>query len=90
MRGGPARSRLQAGGEWAEYRALVVGQMSEEEKLARSYRLRGEELRTLADLDRNRRTREMLLEVASDYERMAQSLDGIDRTNRVVSRLSSY
>jgi hypothetical protein len=63
--------------------------MNKEQELARSYRLRGEELRTLADLDRDRRTRETLLGVARDYERMAQTLEAIDHTNQAVSRLSS-
>ena len=64
--------------------------MSEEQDLARSYRLRAEELRTLADLDRDRRTRETLLGIARDYDRMAQSFEAIDLTNRAVSRLGSH
>ena len=60
--------------------------MTEQKRIAESYRLRAEELRTIADLDRHSQTYEALSKVASDYELMAQSLDAIDRTKRTLAR----
>ena len=60
--------------------------MSTETALAANYRVRAEELRTLAEADRMIETRKMLLRVARDYEQMAESLEAIDRTNRNTRR----
>lgn len=56
--------------------------MDSESNAARRYRLYAEELRTMADDDGHRRTREMLLEVARDYELMAQSCGAIAESRR--------
>ena len=60
--------------------------MSEELKLAQGYRLRAEALRTLADMDDNRKTSDALKGVAKDYERIVETLELIDRTNRSMKR----
>ena len=57
-----------------------------EERLAESYRLRAEELRTLAELDGQPHTREMLLRVASDYEKMALSVASIAQSKQLLSK----
>jgi hypothetical protein len=64
-------------------RALAL---SDEQELAQSYRIRAEELRTISELDENRHTRDMLVEVAKDYDRMATTMDAIDHTNKTMSR----
>jgi len=58
--------------------------MSEEQELAQSYRFRAEELRAIADLDRETTNREILMNVARDYDRRARNLEVIDRTNKGV------
>ncbi len=60
--------------------------MSQERDIAESYRVRAEEIRIIAELDRHSETREMLERVAKDYERMARTLDDIDTSNRLLSR----
>jgi hypothetical protein len=47
--------------------------MTEEKRMAASYRLRAEELRTIADLDRRSQTYDALFKVASDYDRKARN-----------------
>ncbi len=53
---------------------------------ARYYRLRAEECRTLAELDREAHTRDLLIEVAQSYERIARSLDAIAESKVILSR----
>ena len=60
--------------------------MTAETALAASYRVRAEELRTLADADTMIETRKMLIRIARDYEQMADSLEAIDRSNRNAQR----
>ena len=60
--------------------------MSQERDIAESYRVRAEEIRIIAELDRHSETREMLERVAKDYERMARTLDEIDTSNHLLSR----
>lgn len=55
--------------------------MTTESTVAKSYRLRAEELRTLAALDENVRSKEALIKVASDYDRMAVTADAIDNAH---------
>ena len=60
--------------------------MSEEIDTANRYRVHAEELRVIAEQDRDRDTRRMLLRVADDYDHMADTLEAIDRTNKAVHR----
>lgn len=60
--------------------------MTAETALAASYRVRAEQLRTLADADTMVETRKMLIRIARDYEQMADSLEAIDRSNRNAQR----
>jgi hypothetical protein len=60
--------------------------MSIETETAQRYRVRSEELRTIAGDDRNHITHDALLKIAADYERMANTLDAIDRTNQVLHK----
>jgi hypothetical protein len=53
--------------------------MSEEKLLVESYRIRAQQLRALAEMDDQFQTREMLLKVAVDYDRMAERLDAEQR-----------
>ena len=61
--------------------------MSEARELAQSYRFRAEELRAIADLDRDTPNREILIQVAQDYDRMAHSMEAVGRTHRSISRV---
>jgi hypothetical protein len=54
--------------------------------LAQSYRIRAEELRTLAEMDEHAKTKEQLIGVARDYDRMAETLEAIDRTNKTLHK----
>ena len=60
--------------------------MSEERDIAESYRVRGEEIRIIADMDRHEATRALLIKVAEDYERMAKTMDGIAERNEAMLR----
>jgi hypothetical protein len=63
--------------------------MSEEANTARRYRAHAEELRAIADGEREANTKDTLLRIAEDYERMAGTLDAIDRTNKAMKKRSS-
>ena len=60
--------------------------MSEELDTAKRYRLRAEELKIIAEDEGAQRTRLTLRQIADDYERMAETLEAIDRTNRAIAR----
>jgi hypothetical protein len=60
--------------------------MSEELDTARRYRQRAEELRIVAQDERDKVTRSTLQRIAADYERMAETMEAIDRTNKAISR----
>ena len=60
--------------------------MSEELDTARRYRQRAEELRIIAEDETSKETRSTLWKIAADYERMAESLEAIDRTNTSLAR----
>jgi hypothetical protein len=57
---------------------------SEELLLAARYRTHAEELRVIAESDRDRTSSRMLLRIAVDYDRMASILEEIDKTNRSI------
>ena len=63
-----------------ESRRLQGKDMNELQRLAKSYRSRAEELRTLAEKDRCEQTCRMLVCVAYNYEQMAASADAIERS----------
>jgi predicted kinase len=58
--------------------------MSEELEAAQRYRMHAEQLRTIAADTVDEKSRDMLLQIADDYDRMALSLQSIDRTNKVL------
>jgi hypothetical protein len=64
----------------------VDDEMSEERDIAEGYRVRAEEIRTIASIDRHFQTRELLLRVAADYDKMAITMDNIARTNEVLRK----
>jgi predicted kinase len=58
--------------------------VSEELEAAQRYRMHAEELRTIAAESHDPKSRDVLLQIAQDYDRMALSLQSIDRTNKVL------
>ena len=56
--------------------------MSEELETAQRYRLHAEGLRLIAEGMGDQPNRRILLDVANDYDRMARSLEAIERRNR--------
>ena len=60
--------------------------MRQENEVARRYRLFAEELRSIADMDRDHTTSQKLLGVARDYDRMAASMDAIGMSRDNLSR----
>jgi hypothetical protein len=62
--------------------------MSEEADTALRYRQNAEELRVIAEGERDPNTKDALLGIATDYERMAATLEAIDRTNKAMKRRS--
>lgn len=56
--------------------------MSYEVQSAKRYREQAEELRAIAGRDDGGKTRDKLLDIAADYERIATNLEAIDRSNR--------
>ena len=57
--------------------------MSYELDAAARYRNHAEELRTIAEADRLVQTREMLLRVAWDYDRMARNMEELDAMHHI-------
>ncbi len=62
------------------------GRVTKEQESAERYRVRAEELRVIAEMDRNEETRQILLGIARDYEKMAISMDKIEATNRLLGK----
>jgi hypothetical protein len=60
---------------------------TDEQTTAHHYRIKAEELRTMAAEDLNPRTRDALFNVAEEYERMARTMETIDRTNKKIRKL---
>ena len=60
--------------------------MSEELDTAQRYRVRAEELRSIAAEDLTHSNREALERIARDYERMARTLEAIDLSNRSLRK----
>ena len=58
--------------------------MSEELRTAARYRLHGEELRVIAADKTALINREILLGLAVDYDRMADTMEAIDKTNKAM------
>jgi hypothetical protein len=55
--------------------------MSEDLDTAKRYRQRAEELRIIATDDRTGENRAALERIARDYDRMAETMETLDRTN---------
>ena len=60
--------------------------MSKEREIAETYRQRAAELRVIAEMDGETKTRHILEQVADDYDYMAATMDGIATTNEAVGR----
>ncbi len=60
--------------------------MSLEMETAVRYRTHAEELRVIAESDGHFQTQRMLLSIAQDYDRMAETFEQIDRTNESLAR----
>lgn len=60
--------------------------MSDELDTAKRYRLRAEELKIIAEDEGGKHTRLTLRQIAVDYERMAETLEAIDRNNQAIAR----
>ncbi len=60
--------------------------MSEDLAKARQYRERAEVIRTMAAAQRDVATRDQLQSIAATYERLAQSHETIDKTNRALGK----
>jgi predicted kinase len=63
--------------------------VSEELSTAARYRLHAEELRTIAADKTAAQNRQILLGLAADYERMANTLEAIDTTNKALRRATN-
>jgi hypothetical protein len=59
--------------------------MSEELDTAKRYRQRAEALKSIAEEEVTPQTRATLRKIAADYERMADTLEAIDRTNQAIA-----
>jgi hypothetical protein len=55
--------------------------MSEELETARRYRAHAEELRQIAEGMKDEPNRRVIIQVAKDYEKMANSLEALHRSN---------
>ena len=53
---------------------------------ARRYRLRADELRVIAELTKHKESKAVLLDIATDYERMALSRERIDQIDQRLRR----
>ena len=53
------------------------------------YRTHAEELRVIAESDGHFQTQRVLLNIAKDYDRMAETFEQIDRTNLSLRRPKS-
>jgi len=60
--------------------------MTLEMEAATRYRTHAEELRVIAESDGHFQTQRMLLGIARDYERMAETFEQIERTNQSLRR----
>jgi hypothetical protein len=60
--------------------------MSKERDIADSYRQRAIELRAIAAMDEQSKTREALRRVAADYDRMAATMEDNAKTNEATRR----
>lgn len=68
-----------------DYRSLGV-RVSLEMDAALRYRTHAEELRVIAESDGHFQTQRILLSIANDYVRMAETFEQIDRTNQSLRR----
>ena len=68
--------------------ALGVGRtkMTLEMEAAVRYRTHAEELRVIAESDGHFHTQRVLLSIAKDYDRLAETFEQIDRTNQSLRR----
>jgi hypothetical protein len=60
--------------------------MSEETETAGRYRRRADRLRAIAAEDVRQENRDLLRNVADDFERMARDLEAIDQLNRSIPK----
>ena len=55
--------------------------MTRLQQLSRSYKMRAEQLRSVADLETRKHTSQPLLRIATEYDLMAKCADDIDRSH---------
>ena len=60
--------------------------MSKELDLAMQYRHHAKNLLAAAQFDQVEKTRDLLLKITIDFERMAADLEEVDRTNKIAQR----
>ena len=60
--------------------------MTLEMEAATRYRTHAEELRVIAESDGHSQTQRMLLSIAKDYDRMAETFEQLERTNQSMRR----
>lgn len=65
---------------------MVEVRVSLEMDAALRYRTHAEELRVIAESDGHFQTQRILLGIANDYIRMAETFEQIDRTNQSLRR----
>ena len=63
--------------------------MTLEMEAATRYRTHAEELRVIAESNGHHRTQQILLSIASDYDRMAETFEQIEQTNQSVKPVKS-
>lgn len=61
--------------------------MTLEMETATRYRTHAEELRVIAESDGHFQTQRVLLSIASDYDRMAETFEQIEHTNQSLHRV---
>ena len=63
--------------------------MTEELETAQRFRLRAEEVRTIAEDVRDKAIKESLIRIAADYDQMAATLVAIDESRATLNRPQS-
>jgi predicted glycosyltransferase len=60
--------------------------MVEKRRSPQGYRMRAEMLRTLAEMDDHSSNRRMLLQIADDYDRMAETIEAAEQRDMLRRR----
>jgi len=62
--------------------------MSDEQLRAQRYRMRAQEFRAIAELDRKAQNHDTLLEIARRYDQMAQRLEASDQKRKGAKKIA--